>query len=272
MKKHLPTMAIGAVVLIVAALIGWRYYQYLQYRETVKEELAKPDAISEKFGKELAAPPADPTEPAGQARTPTAPAADTQGSGSQTGLRETAEGEFQVKKSYSEHGRQVVVKSAGNAAVYKKAGTKFAMVEPNWESPYHLSYQGLRKVNLYLRIHDKWPQEVLQQLNGAAVTISGIVMPTGPVTQDGTMMEFWLANPIVVMSGCVFCNPPTFADLLHVETMSGFKPLKVDRERLYTDTVPVTVTGRLTFGYRKTSDGVESLFQMEMRDWNIIER
>lgn len=278
MKKHLFNIVLGAVIVIVAALIGWRYHQYLRYRETVKEELAKPDTITEKFGKELAAP-AVAESSGGQAPAPetppspadlTAPVADAQRQAGE--LKETTDGAFQVKKSYTEHGRQVVVKSAGNAAAYRKAGSKFAMLEPNWEAPYHLSYQGLRKVNLYLRLHDKWPQEVIQQLNGAAVTISGVVMPTSPVPKDGTMLEFWLANPVVVMAGCVFCNPPTFADLLHVETMSGLKPLKVDREQLYTDTVPVTVTGRLTFGYRKTGDGVESLFQLEMRDWNIIER
>jgi hypothetical protein len=268
MKKHLPTIAVGAVVIIVAALIGWRYYQYLQFRETVKEELAKPDTITEKFGKELAAPETPPTPIDLTAPQPTA----AQGLGGQAGLKETTDGAFQVKKSYTEHGRQVIVKNAGNAAVFKKAGTKFPMVEPNWEAPYNLSYQGLRKVNLYLRLRDKWPKEVLDQLNGAAVTISGVVMPTGPVGNDGRMIDFWLANPVVVMAGCVFCNPPTFADLLHVEAMSGAKPLVVDREQLYTDTVPVTVTGRLTFGYRKTADNVESLFQIEMRDWSIIER
>lgn len=282
MKKHLFNIVLGVVIVIVAALIGWRYHQYLRYRETVKEELAKPDAITERFTKELTAPPAEEPAPAvaeGSGRQAPAPTdlsapqpAAAQGLGGQAGLRETTDGAFQVKKSYTEHGREIVVKSAGDAKAYKKAGMKFSMVEPNWEAPYHLSYQGLRKVNLYLRLHDKWPQEVIQQLNGAAVTISGVVMPTAPVSNDGTMLEFWLANPIVVMAGCVFCNPPTFADLLHVETMSGFKPLKVDREQLYTDTVPLTVTGRLTFGYRKTGDGVESLFQLEMRDWSIIER
>ena len=56
MKKHLFNIVLGAVIVIVAALIGWRYHQYLRYRETVKEELAKPDTITEKFGKGLAAP------------------------------------------------------------------------------------------------------------------------------------------------------------------------------------------------------------------------
>ncbi len=271
MKKHLPTIAVGAVVIIVAAVIGWRYYQYLQFRETVKEELAKPDEITRKFSKELAAPPPEAASaPTGGLTVPQPAAA--QGLDGQAGLKETTDGAFQVKKSYTEHGRQVIVKNAGNAAEYKKAGTKFALVEPNWEAPYNLSYQGLRKVNLYLRLHDKWPTEVLEQLNGAAVTISGVVMPTGPVGSDGKMIDFWLANPVVVMAGCVFCNPPTFADLIHVEAMSGAKPLTVNREQLYTDTIPVTVTGRLTFGYKKTVDGVESLFQLDMRDWSIIER
>ena len=243
-----------------------------------KEEPAaapQKDVISENLKKGSAATPAPEAAPA-QPPAPsdlTAPQPTAaQGSGGQAGLKETTEGAFQVKKSYTEHGRQVIVKNAGNAADYKKAGANFAKVEPNWDAPYNLNYPGLRKVNLYLMMYEKWPQEVLQQLNGAAVTISGVVMPTGPVGKDGTMMDFWLANPTVVMAGCLFCNPPTLADLLHVETMSGSKPLVVDREQLYTDIVPVTVTGRLTFGYKKTADGVESLFQIELYTWQNVER
>jgi len=257
-------------LIAVAVLIVVAFVRYYRYRAVVVEELSKKDDIVEKFGGDLAKPPADTPVPDAAARPP-APqdlVAPQQG----PGLKETTEGAFQVKKSYNEHGRQVVVKSAGDAKAYRKAGVKFAENEPNWDQPFNLSYQGLRKVFLYLRIYEKWPQEVLEQMNGAAVTISGLVMPTGTVPRDGTMIDFWLANPIVVMAGCVFCNPPTLADLLHVETMPGSKPLVVDREQLYTDTVPVTVTGRLFFGYRKTGDGVDSLFRVEMRDWRIIER
>ncbi|HOW52104.1 MAG TPA: hypothetical protein PLV42_08710 [bacterium] len=248
---------------------------------TKKQETAdtagKKDVITENLNKESGSenPPADAKGSGGQALTPTdltAPPAALPGLGGQAGLKETTEGAFQVKKSYTEHGRQIIVKNAGNAAAFKKAGSNFAQVEPNWDAPYNLNYQGLRKVNLYLTMYEKWPKEVLQQLNGAAVTISGMVMPTGPVPQDGRMIDFWLANPTVVMAGCVFCNPPTLADLLHVETMSGSKPLVVDREQLYTDIVPVTVTGRLSFGYKKTADGVESLFQIELYTWQNVER
>ena len=97
-------------------------------------------------------------------------------------------------------------------------------------------------------------------------------MPTAPVPPDGTMMSFWLANPIVVMAGCVFCSPPTLADLIYIEPAAGVKPLVVDREQLYTDTVPVTVTGRLFFGYWKAGEGTEALFRIEMRTWRIISR
>jgi len=275
-KEKASSYLLGAIIVVVAVLIVVAFVRYYRYRAVVVEELSKKDDIVEKFGGELAKPP---TEEEKIAQTPlapkdlTAPVAVTQGSGGQAGgLKETTEGAFQVKKSYTEHGREVVVKSAGDAKAYRKAGERFRENEPNWDQPFQLSYQGLRKVFLYLRLYEKWPQEVIEQMNGAAVTISGLVMPTGRVPQDGTMIDFWLANPIGVMAGCVFCNPPTLADLLHVEAMSGTKPLTVDREQLYTDTVPVTVTGRLFFGYQKTGDGVESLFRIEMRDWRIITR
>jgi len=267
MKEKLSSFVLGAIIVAVAALLVVAFVRYYRYRAVVVEEVTKKDDIVEKFGDSLQKPPdagaAEPVPPA-----PGDLVAPQRG----PGLRETTEGAFQVKKSYTEHGRQVVVKSAGDAKVYRKAGERFPAREPNWDQPFQLSYQGLRKVFLYLRIYEKWPREVIEQMNGAAVTISGLVMPTGPVPEDGTMLDFWLANPIVVMSGCVFCNPPTLADLLHVETMAGSRPLKVDREQLYTDTVPVTVTGRLFFGYKKSGDGVESLFRIEMRDWRLITR
>ncbi len=268
-KDRMSSYLLGAIVVAVALLLVIAFVRYYRYRAVVVEELSKKDDIVEKFGGELTKPSVAGQVPPSNLQDPQVP---TQNTGQPTGLRETTEGAFQVKKSYTEHGREVVVRSAGDAAAYQKAGMRFPEREPNWDEPFQLSYQGLRKVFLYLRLYDKWPREVIEQMNGAAVTISGLVMPTGKVPQDGTMLDFWLANPIVVMAGCVFCNPPTLADLIHVETMAGSRPLKVDREQLYTDTVPVTVTGRLFFGYRKTKEGVESLFRIEMRDWRIITR
>ncbi len=267
-KEKASSYLLGAIIVAVAAILVFAFVRYYRYRAVVVEELSKKDDIVEKFGNDLEKPPVQEKKISESVPAPQDIVAPQKG----PGLRETTEGAFQVKKSYTEHGREVVVKSAGDAKAYRKAGERFRENEPNWDQPFQLSYQGLRKVFLYLRLYEKWPQEVIDQMNGAAVTISGLVMPTGRVPQDGTMIDFWLANPIVVMSGCVFCNPPTLADLIHVEAMSGTKPLKVDREQLYTDTVPVTVTGRLFFGYRKTGDGVESLFRIEMRDWRIITR
>ncbi len=255
-RERVSSYLLGAIIVAVAILIVVAFVRYYRYRAVVVEELSKKDEIVEKFGGDLT-------------RSLTEEVALPQ---QVPGLKETTEGAFQVKKSYSEHGREVVVKSAGDAKAYRKAGERFRENEPNWDQPFQLSYQGLRKVFLYLRLYEKWPQEVIAQMNGAAVTISGLVMPTGRVPPDGTMMDFWLANPIVVMSGCVFCNPPTLADLIHVEAISGMRPLTVNREQLYTDTVPVTVTGRLFFGYHKEKEGVESLFRIEMRDWRIIAR
>jgi len=89
-------------------------------------------------------------------------------------------------------------------------------------------------------------------------------MPIDPVPRSGEMQRFWLANPVVVMAGCVFCNPPTLGDLVYVTTDGA--PLVVDRERLYRSVVYATLLGRLELGPGKSDDGVEYLFSMKMRE------
>ena len=93
----------------------------------------------------------------------------------------------------------------------------------------------------------------------------GAVMPIDAVPKSGKMSRFWLANPMVVMAGCVFCNPPTMADLIFVSTPKG-APLEVDRERLYRGVVYTKLPGRLRLGPHTSSDGVEYLFSLELKE------
>jgi hypothetical protein len=88
-------------------------------------------------------------------------------------------------------------------------------------------------------------------------------MPIDPVPKSGEMQRFWLANPVVVMAGCIFCFPPTLGDLVYVTTD---EPLAVDRERLYRSVVYAKLLGRLELGPAKSGDGVEYLFSLKMRE------
>ena len=88
-------------------------------------------------------------------------------------------------------------------------------------------------------------------------------MPIDPVSDSGEMKRFWLANPVIVMAGCVFCNPPTMGDLVYVTANAA--PITIDPERLFRGVVMLRVLGRLELGPQKSSDGVEYVFGFELR-------
>jgi hypothetical protein len=134
--------------------------------------------------------------------------------------------------------------------------------KPNYNKPLDLTYYSLKKIYTYYRLKNKFPQPVVNALNGSAITLTGVVMPVDPIPKSGIMLRFWLANPVVVMAGCVFCNPPTMADLIYVEIPFGVKPLKINREKIFTDIVMIKLKGRFFFGPQK-KDGVQYLFKMD---------
>ncbi len=170
-------------------------------------------------------------------------------------------GDYQVQQSYKEHGQNAVVR-AKKDIILVKPKQPMPLNKPNYDKPLDLTYYSLKKIYTYYRLKNKFPQPVVNALNGSAATLTGIVMPVDPVPKNGIMLRFWLANPVVVMAGCVFCNPPTMADLIYVEIPFGVKPLKVSREKMFTDIVMIKLKGRFIFGPKK-KDGVQYLFKMD---------
>jgi len=160
------------------------------------------------------------------------------------------------------HGADAVVRSADDIEAAAVAARPLAI--PDWSAPVELTFSSFKALRRKYRAEKDFPTEEIARLHGAAVSARGALMPIDPVPRSGEMQRFWLANPVVVMAGCVFCNPPTLGDLVYVTTDGA--PLVVDRERLYRSVVYATLLGRLELGPGKSDDGVEYLFSMKMRE------
>jgi len=151
-----------------------------------------------------------------------------------------------------------------SAGGFDLKGGALTVFEPQWNNPFNLTFSTLVKEYRHYKTESSFIPDGLPKMNGGAVSISGAVMPIDAPPESGEMRRFWLANPTVVMAGCVFCNPPTLADLIYVNAES--KPLKVDREELYRGVMVVRILGRFFVEAAKTADGVEYLFRMEMKE------
>lgn len=154
-----------------------------------------------------------------------------------------------VTDSFSEHGRGAVVRSGDKLTENEKHHTAYNVNNVDSEKPATpLEFKGLRKIYTYFRIKEHLPPEVVGALNGSRVVIVGAVMPFESIPENGEVSEFWLANPRIVVEGCVFCNPPTLADLVYIYRNEGEAPFKFDRETLFKKVTLAAVTGRLFFG------------------------
>jgi hypothetical protein len=154
-----------------------------------------------------------------------------------------------VADSFSEHGRGAVVRSGDKLTENEKRHLAYNVNSADSEKPATpLEFKGLRKIYTYFRIKERLPQEVVDALNGSRVMIVGAVMPFESIPENGEVNEFWLANPRIVAEGCVFCNPPTLADLVYIYRNEGEAPFKFDRETLFKKVTLAAVTGRLFFG------------------------
>jgi hypothetical protein len=153
--------------------------------------------------------------------------------------------------------RDMEVKPAATAA-----RPRFA---PDWDNPKTLTFAGLRKYRREYRKHGDFSEQTVRELSGAAAVIKGAVMPIDPLPESGKMQRLWIANPMVVMAGCVFCNPPTLADIVYVQAPPG-EPYGADRERLYRSVVIAEARGRLVLGPIKSSDGVEYMFGLDLTE------
>jgi hypothetical protein len=142
------------------------------------------------------------------------------------------------------------------------AKKNYPLVKPDWSKPYPMTFRKLMLNYQYVQVHGSFFEKGLPRIHGGAVEISGAVMPIDAPGEDGKLSRFWLANPLVVMAGCVFCNPPTLGDLVYVEAKPA---LEVDREALYQSVVTARLIGRLFIDGGRTSDGVEYLYHMQLK-------
>jgi len=167
-----------------------------------------------------------------------------------------------AQASPSGHGDDAVVRSADDVGTGVASARPLAT--PDWSAPVSLTFSSFKALRRQFRRQRDFTAEEIARLHGAAVSMRGALMPIDPVPKSGELKRFWLANPVVVMAGCVFCNPPTMADLMYVEADGA--PLVVDRERLYRSVVYATLIGRFELGPGRSEDGVEYLFYMKMRE------
>jgi len=167
-----------------------------------------------------------------------------------------------AQKPAIQHGPDAVVRSGD--ALGPKAAAARPLATPVWSAPVELTFSSFKALRRRYRAEKDFPPDEVARLHGAAALVRGALMPIDPVPKSGEMMRFWLANPVVVMAGCVFCNPPTLGDLVYVTTDGA--PLVVDRERLYRSVVYAKLLGRLALGPETSADGVEYLFSLKMRE------
>lgn len=160
------------------------------------------------------------------------------------------------------HGADAVVRAGEE--IQAPARVARPMRAPDWSSPVDLGFRDFKALRRQFRQNKDFDPAQVARLHGAAVLARGALMPIDPVPRSGELERFWLANPVVVMAGCVFCNPPTMGDLVYVRTNG--KPLKVDRERLYRSVVSAKLLGRFQLGPGKSEDGVEYMFSMDLQE------
>lgn len=174
-----------------------------------------------------------------------------------------ASAEAPARPPAPQHGADAVVRSGEEIDPKPRAARPLAT--PVWSAPVDLTFSSFKALRRSYRATHDFSSEEVARLHGAAARVKGALMPIDPVPKSGEMRRFWLANPVVVMAGCIFCNPPTLGDLVYVTT-AGDAPLVVDRERLYRSVVYAKLLGRLELGPGKSDDGVEYLFSLRMRE------
>lgn len=174
-----------------------------------------------------------------------------------------------ISDSYQKHGAKAVLKTADKLNEKEKKHSSYDVVDPDFSKLHPITFGGLKKVYTYFRIKESLPAEVVEKLNGAAVVMTGAVMPVDKIPENGSFSAFWLSNPSIVLAGCVFCNPPTLADVVYVYKDRGENPFKVEREKLFRQVVLIRVTGRLFFGPEKRGDQI-FLFSILANDIEIL--
>ena len=171
----------------------------------------------------------------------------------------------EMEKRVAEHGLNAVLKV--KEKLRKGEPTELPLVEPNWNNPFFMDFNVLLLLYRYYSNHGYFSQKSVEGLNGAAVILQGALMPIEPPPESGIMKRFWVANPRIVMAGCVFCNPPTLGDIVYVDASKN--PIKVNREELYKNVVIIRAAGRFFLGPRQTEGEEEHLYSLEL--FSLIE-
>jgi hypothetical protein len=163
----------------------------------------------------------------------------------------------------SGHGPNDVVRS--RERLDKAGDVRRERFEPDWDHPLTLTFSELKRRRRETAGGGDFLPATVRALSGAAVEMKGAVMPIDPVPESGEMRRLWLSNPLIVMAGCVFCNPPTLSDIVYVTTPPG-APYRVDRELLYRSVLMVRIRGRLVLGPVRTAEGTQYMFGIELRE------
>lgn len=256
-KKRPIIVAIEWIVIVVAIAFAFYFMRPSGEVKLAKKMEQQKDDFMEKHGKDL--------ETVDAPRVPLPPDVEGTDDDVKPPEKDMKSPEKDVPESenisYAKHGTGSLLRVKEHM---KKNKQKLPLIEPDFDNPVRLTFHALKRIfEVYRLKAGVFPTIAVEKLNGAAVEISGAVMPVDAVPEDGTLVRFWLSNPVVVMAGCVFCNPPTMADLILINTPFGERPLRVNREQLFKSIVMVKMKGRMFFG--PGSDGsVEYMFKMDV--------
>ncbi|MCK9462885.1 MAG: hypothetical protein M0R80_24950 [Proteobacteria bacterium] len=143
--------------------------------------------------------------------------------------------------------------------------------KPRWDAPAPLDWERLGKLftgfSIGYKVGGDFTEDVVRELHGAAVEVAGAVLPIDP--PEGAMKRFWLVKEDAAEAACLYCAPPAPGIVLYVDASK--LPLELsaeDRKRMYADVYPIRVVGRLLLGPKKTDDGIEYLFGLELKEWS----
>jgi hypothetical protein len=142
------------------------------------------------------------------------------------------------------------------------AGAALSMDSNAAGTPKIITYTNLRTIAYTRKNKDSFPSEIRSQYNGLYVKLTGAIMPVEDVPADGKLRSFWLVTPRLLTSGCIFCNPGALYEMVLVETDPKHDGIKVNREKIYSDIVSITVTGNLYLGPSETPTGMMYLFKI----------
>ena len=141
--------------------------------------------------------------------------------------------------------------------------------KPRWDAPAPLDWERLAKLfkgfSIGYKMGGDFTEDTVRELHGTAVVVEGAVLPIDPPA--GAMKRFWLVMRDVAGSGCMFCTAPSPSEAIYVDASK--KPLKLsaeDRKKMYEDVYPIRAVGRLLLGPKKTADGIEYLFGLELKE------